>query len=413
MISCPLAHWTKRTPSALAINDLTYKEVDQLVWKIADSLLEIPNEIISFTPQLTIESIALFIAAWRTGKSIYPINPKIPYLELQRKVQETQSYFVDVNELVKSKGSKEKKNTAIISMPIRIATLFETSSGGKITCHSLQSHLVSAKSACIFLGITQDDTYLVNLPLFHVAGMASFLRPFLVGARVVLPPNEKQATHISMVPTQLYRYLQTGDSYPKLKCLLVGGAPLSTTLMQEAHQKGVPLFVSYGMTETASLAILKTPNGKTFPLPHIEMTLSHDGELLLRGPSLFSHYFKQKLRQPKDWFATKDLAKFEAGNTIHILGRKDRQFICGGENIQPEEIEEALLSCERIIEAKIIAHPDPEYGMVPHAQVVTHGSITEEEILKKLQKRLLPFKFPRKIEFLDPGIDAKLSKMGQ
>nr|NGX26698.1 2-succinylbenzoate--CoA ligase [Chlamydiota bacterium] len=283
--------------------------------------------------------------------------------------------------------------------PNCLATLIETSSASKIACHTLQNHMISAKSVCKALKLSQEDIYCLNLPLFHISGIAIMIRTFLSGAQITFPETLETATHISMVPTQLYRFLNNGCTLPNCKCLLMGGAPLGEKLYKEALAKNLPLYSSYGMTETASMAMLKPPYSKTQILPHIELSLKEDGEILLRGPSLFSHYWGKRPRK-KDWFATRDIGKLHRDGEIEILGRKDRQFISGGENIQPEEIEKILMQLDSIIGAHITPESDLEFGMRPKATVYTERPLSADAIKAQLKKFLPTYKIPEKIKII-------------
>lgn len=371
MDECPIAYWKKHRPNALALGSLTYEELDELVGHLATRLATINSPIIACIPEKTPQDIALFLAAWRVGKALYPISHRLPEKEKEKRIRYAE------NEPLKSSN---------------IATLIETSSGTKIACHTLDALYASAREAINALDITSSSSYCLNLPLFHISGVAILLRTFLAGAHLTFDPE--QATHLSMVPTQLHRL---DRPLPLCQCLLVGGAPLGT-LGTHGPQKGLPIYQTYGMTEMGSMVALKKPNEKTKILPHVQLKLADDGEIFLKGESLFTGYFGQEKHE--GWFATKDLGTFQEGE-LTILGRKDRQFISGGENIQPEEIERALRAIEGIEEARVTPKEDPEYGQVPIAQVFTTKTLDLKEVKKLLEKRLPHFKIPKTIEIQD------------
>ena len=391
---CPIAHWKKHRPNALAFPSLTFAGFDELIQKICHSLINIPEPILSFAPQKTPIDLALFFAAWRSGKAVYPLNPRLPPDAIQERIEKTKSAWIETGKIPLTR-SYDIANI----YPNCLATLIETSSASKIACHTLQNHMISAKSVCKALKLSQEDIYCLNLPLFHISGIAIMIRTFLSGAQITFPETLETATHISMVPTQLYRFLNNGCTLPNCKCLLMGGAPLGEKLYKEALAKNLPLYSSYGMTETASMAMLKPPYSKTQILPHIELSLKEDGEILLRGPSLFSHYWGKRPRK-KDWFATRDIGKLHRDGEIEILGRKDRQFISGGENIQPEEIEKILMQLDSIIGAHITPESDLEFGMRPKATVYTERPLSADAIKAQLKKFLPTYKIPEKIKII-------------
>lgn len=415
---CPIAYWAHYRPNALAFEVLTYREFEEIVQGLSFYLEKIPHSTFAYAPQKTALDVAFFFAAWRLQKTVYPLNPRLPKAVLQTRIEKTNSYWVDLQHISLTSSSHSFVETERMWLnPCFLATLLETSSASKIVCHTLQSHFVSAEVLSKALHLSHQSIYCLNLPLFHVSGIGSVLRTFLVGGQIILPENKEKATHISMVPTQVYRCLQENIPFKHLQCLLVGGAPISPSLYSKALMQHLPIFLSYGMTETASAVLLKPPHQKTQALSHIQYKIGKDGELFLQGPSLFSGYYSHKPRKHSEWFATKDIACVSEEGEIQIVGRKDRQFICGGENIQPEEIEQALLSCEHVLEAKVFPMSDAEFGMRPIAKVYSPICIEKEKLMQTLQQHLPSYKIPMKILFsskpLKSELESKLSKMSR
>lgn len=382
MIRCPIAEWSKSVPYKLAFDTLTYAQLHTLVNQLTAAVSAYPEPIIAFIPKQTPLDIALFFAIWRLGKIAYPLNArqprlKIPSAALVNPAEFSLHHQIEINEL------DEKA----------LATLIETSGttqDPKIVCHTLNSHLISAQSAIKALDINTHDRYCLNLPLYHISGLALTLRTLLSGATIIT--DLAAATHLSMVPTQLYRYLQNPYPLPYLKSLLIGGAPLSPLLYTQAQNADLPIHLSYGMTETSSLALLDGT-----PLPHIEMQISSEQEILLRGPSLLKRYWNQP--DQTGWFATRDLGRVTSSGRIEIIGRKDRMFISGGENIHPEEIERAFLQIEGVISAQVTPKADEEFGMVPEAILTTNKNINTAILRKRLEEFLPKFKIPKHINF--------------
>ena len=189
--------------------------------------------------------------------------------------------------------------------------------------------------------------------------------------------------YLSLVPTQLWRLLQQPECLPALRAargILIGGAAVPDSLLERASQLELPLHVSYGATEMSS-HICTTTAGATRSelltagrlLPWRELKLAPDGEIQLRGPTRFSGYYHQgQLEQPFDaegWFNSGDLGCWTPEGWLRVLGRKDYRFICGGENVQPEQIEQALLRLPGVIQAVVVPLADPEYGQRPVAFV--------------------------------------------
>ena len=132
-----------------------------------------------------------------------------------------------------------------------------------MVAHRLRNHFANAQGSIV--PITTDDGWLLSLPLFHVGGLAILLfRCFLAGACVVLPDptlpltallQQAPITHLSLVPTQLYRLLQQPDfhfSATQVRHLLLGGAPIPDSLITQCRAQQLTPWVSYGLSEMAS-----------------------------------------------------------------------------------------------------------------------------------------------------------------
>jgi O-succinylbenzoic acid--CoA ligase len=278
-----------------------------------------------------------------------------------------------------------------------LPALFLRTSGStaepKLAVLSLANLLANAKGALSILDLKPNDRWLLNLPLFHVSGIGILMRCILAQATIAADEKDVQITHLSCVPTQLYR---ASPVYKNLRCLLLGGAPI------HSYPNHLPVIVTYGLTEMGSMVLAKEKpiNGYLgFALPNRDLKLNKDGEILVRGSCLFQGYWQDgKIQKPDDWFATKDIGTFDPIHGIKISGRKDWQFISGGENIQPEEIEKFLLTIPGIEEAAVLPYKDLEFGARPVAFII--GAVNPETIKKKLSKHLPKYKIPKNFLFL-------------
>lgn len=347
---CPLKDAARDAPNQLALLSnslsLTFAQLDQYVDQITDCPL-----IVRESPSLHL--IALFFAAWRRDRSLFPINPRIP------------------------------QTPDIPTPPPKSVLLFTSGSTGtpKIAILSLSNLIANASSALPALDLRPNDQWKLSLPLYHVGGIAIVMRCILARATIVLD-DSPNITHFSCVPTQLYR---ATPIYKKLRCLLVGGAPIPSYPF--------PINTTYGLTEMSSMVTL---NGKV--LPNRELRLAPDGEIFVRGPSLFQGYLGHPPQS--DWFATGDLGQFDRGD-VKIIGRKDWMFISGGENIQPEEIERELQLLPEVIEAVVVAKEDPEFGKRPVAFVSARKFFDLKQMQTVLSDRLPKFKIPIELHLID------------
>jgi len=389
-MKCPIASQLPHRADAPACSNLTYGQLDRLIGQIATNLRAVTTPVVSWTPRGRVEDVAFFFAAWRLGLCVYPLSFRLPEQEIQDRVCRAFATFV-IPCAAKHPLELDSLN------PNAPATYLETSSGSKIACHTFSAHLASAEAANRLLSLQQNDAYCLNLPLFHISGVAILIRTFVSGAHLLLKEEAVGATHLSAVSTQLYRYVRDRTSFPHLKCLLIGGGPLSENLKKAPY----PLFLTYGMTEAASMI---TCNGTV--LPHLEAKIV-DKEVWIKGPSLFSRYVGIGLRD--EWFPTRNTGFFER-EKLHITGRLDRVFISGGEKIQPETVESALLEIPGVIQARVVPLDEAEFGQVPKAIVQGEREITLSEIEDHLIQKFPRFMIPKVIEN-SPMKDSKLSKM--
>jgi O-succinylbenzoic acid--CoA ligase len=249
--------------------------------------------------------------------------------------------------------------------------------------------------------------------------LSILFRALLGGGAVVVPDVEKtlaeniiynKITHVSLVATQLYRLLEDKNMKKTIKFLravLLGGGFFPQDLIDSALSYDLPLHRSYGLTEAASQVTttsradiprkLKT-SGR--PLEYRQVKISEENEILVKGEVLFKGYLEPGgLTKPFDsegWFHTGDSGFLDAEGCLNATGRRDNMFISGGENIQPEEIENRLCRREDIIEAVVVPVADSEFGFRPAAFVRTRDNREPDaaKIKSYLEEHLPRFKIP-------------------
>lgn len=388
---CPLKQAAKA--SAL-FGSLRFSELDALADTMVKTLQDKgvgDGDRIAVLYPSSPELAALFFATWRIGATICPLSLRLPKAQIPHALARIKPcLFIDafpMNHPIRS---------SMHPMQAPGLLLFTSGSSGtpKLAFLSLIALLENALPAISFLQIQEKSRYLLNLPLYHVGGIGALLRCILAQASCTFDASDLAITHISMVPTQLYR---STPIYPQLKCLLLGGAPI-------AHYPArLPCYLSYGLTEMGALVSAafcpEDPACTGHPLPGRKVRLSPDGEILVQGKSLFEGYWEEgrlfRPLQEEGWFPTRDVGSY-GSNGLTILGRKDWQFISGGENIQPEEIEQQLLLLPGVIEAAVIGIEDLEFGQRPGACIcVADPFLTKEKIHSMLLERLPKFKVPK------------------
>lgn len=399
---CPLKQAAKESPQSLAFIDskiaLSFLELDQQTDKMASQLhtAGIQNgSLIAAQCPLSHKLISLFFAAWRLGACICPINLRLPSSQTNLYLQRlSPQLFISSFPLNFSKG--QTFHPSAVSQSLFLFTSGSTATP-KIAVLSLASLMANALGAIVKLDLRPNDRWLLSLPLYHVSGIGILLRSILARATVTLNESDPHITHLSWVPTQLYR---STPLYKKLRCLLLGGAAV------HSFPKQLPCFVSYGLTEMGSAVTAAYQPSDLFcghPLQKREVQISPDGEILTQGECLFQGYWKEgKLENQNGWFQTGDLGLYCPQRGLKITGRKDWQFISGGENIQPEEIEAALLQIETVLEAVVVPQKDPEFGFRPLAFIRSSDpSFHLEQMRNSLLDKLPKYKIPIGLILLD------------
>lgn len=379
---------------------VTYRALDRRVEGAARRLRALglrPSERLAIYRKLDLETLALLLGALRAGLAVAPISTRQPasaVTDLARRVGARVIVGAGGLRIEDIAGEEAEPRDVPPWALDRPATLvFTSGSTGepKAALHTLGNHVWSARGWAQRLPLGPGDGWLLDLPVYHVGGLAVVFRCVLAGAAVVLAPGGPAearrlgVTHASMVATQLIRALRgpEAEELAGLKALLLGGSAIPPGLLAEAHQLGLPVSTSYGLTEMASTVTATAPGDAPEALatagallPHRELRIAEDGEILVRGRTLFAGYVAgESTQRPLDgegWFHTRDLGRWvEVGGRrlLEVVGRKDHLFISGGENVQPEEIEAALARLPGVARAVVVPVPDAEFGQRPVAFV--------------------------------------------
>jgi len=205
--------------------------------------------------------------------------------------------------------------------------------------------------------------------------------------------------------------------------MLTGGGPIPDSLLKTCREKQIPVYQTYGLTETASQIATLSPEymdsklgsaGK--PLFSSELQIVGEdgrkvpgevGEIVVRGPNVtqgYLHRDSEKIDAFRDgWFHTGDLGYIDDEGFLYVLDRRSDLIISGGENVYPAEVEAVLLAHPAILEAGVVGSESKTWGQVPVAFVTTidHAEVTEEEIRTFCRERLAHYKCPVRIYFVE------------
>jgi acyl-CoA synthetase (AMP-forming)/AMP-acid ligase II len=298
--------------------------------------------------------------------------------------------------------------------------------------------------------LNESDVWGHIAPMYHLADAWASFAITLAGGRHVMVPafnpkivleliNKEGITISNLIPTMLNQLVNEPDarenSYPSLRFMLSGGAPIAPELVRKVIETfGCEYVQTYGMTETSpylTVSILKdrlrklpvderfqyqSRTGRKFITVDLKVVrpdgseiLPDDtevGEIWVRGSSVFSSYWRRPV-ETKDaftdgWFKTGDLAVIDSEGYVNIVDRKKDIIVTGGENVYSTEVEHVLYEHPAVFETAVIGVPDEQWGEAVKAIVVLKNRLTVEEgeLLRFCNKRLTSFKVPKSVDFV-------------
>ncbi|MDA2812643.1 crotonase/enoyl-CoA hydratase family protein [Nocardiopsis sp. RSe5-2] len=298
----------------------------------------------------------------------------------------------------------------------------------------------------VHLDFTSTDLGLCIAPLFHAVGLGQISLPLLLkggtvevvprfGAAAVLSLIEElRATCFSCVPTMMQMMAEdprwSEADLSSLRLVLYGGSPMPAHVAAEWRRRGVPVLQGYGMTEAAPGVSMEAalPDGApTAGAPHFftDTALlgpdgvpapagSGTGELLVRGPNVFSGYWGRPVEEagfltdggapggPGDWFRTGDVVRAGDG-LLHVVDRVKDVYISGGENVYPAEVEAVLNELPEVAAAAVVGRPDERWGEagVAFVEAAPGAAADPAPIREHLEARLARYKLPKEVVFVD------------
>ena len=401
-----------------------------------EALALVPHELVAVAAEPSAACVLTLLALWRHKKPVLLLNPREPESVRNKLLQRGRCRLVMASEPRHNSKHRQLAWVDLLGSDVELPRLPEhhavtlpgaatvvstsgSSSAPKLVVAGLAQHIASAEGAQTLLQLAEGDRWLLALPLFHVGGLGIVIRSLLAQASVHISPagttlaqaiTQCEPSHISLVATQLARLL--GQPAPRTalgqaKTVLIGGGPISLALREAAVEAGVPLVVSYGSSEGTSLVTATRVSADILQrhcagpaAPKRTVEVDADGEIRIGGDTLLTGYLIDETvvdpREHDGMFATGDLGRIDNGGRLWIEGRKDQMFISGGENIHPEEIEEALLSIPGVEAAVVVPLPSAEYGSRPAAFVsLSVGTtLTAEALADTLATQIVSYKVP-------------------
>jgi acyl-CoA synthetase (AMP-forming)/AMP-acid ligase II len=298
---------------------------------------------------------------------------------------------------------------------------------------------INATTFGLHTSVTDRDTYLHTLPMFHCNGWGM---PYIQtamgnkqivlrqvdGAEILRRIDEHQVTMLCGAPAVVNMVLDAAEEWDgpipgrgRVRVVVAGAPPPTRTIARVAEVLGWEFQQIYGLTETTPLLTINRSRTEWDDLEPLErakrlsragapalgvrMRVDDEGEVLARSNVVMDGYWEQPDESAKaldgGWFHTGDGGSIDDEGYVVIADRKKDVIISGGENVSSIEVEDALMAHASVREVAVIGTPDEKWGELVTALVVVDGEVSADELTAHCRERLAGYKLPRRIEFRD------------
>lgn len=404
------------------------------------------GELVGINLERGIESIVQFFGAMQAGGCPSVMEPRLAAEAIEARMQ-----AVGMARLIDSAETPEGGSwidSGLAPSDLAMMQLTSGSTGqpkGVPLTHA--NLLCNAEGVIAHTRITPADCLLHVMPLHHTNGINNqLIAPFLAGATVAFVEKfraadiESQvaqygATYMTGVPTMYARiipHLRDRSKLKTLRLLRCGSAPITVTLHEQVEAAfGVPLLVSYGLSEATCTSTMNPPGARRIgtvgtvlagqsvklfqPGTTEEVAPGSDGEICIAGPALMRGYIGAGAEQPivEGWLRSGDLGRFDGDGYLAITGRIKDVIIRGGENISPQLVESILAQHPAVKACCVVGGPHADLGEVPVAFVTLRaGERAGDDELKALVGERLPRLYiPAEIRFVDALPENSVGKV--
>ena len=438
-----LRYGAEHYPNRICINEYTYNDIYRGVVHVARKLEPLQASRIAILSDNSVMMAIYVLATMVVHKELLLLN-----VHLKPKEIENQLAQLDVTTVLHSVERREQLPNSISTIVFEslerilsdeeaddtfdwtfedrdIAVIMNTSAttgqfkSVPLRWGQIRAHVQASKEV---LGKTEQDNWLMVLPLFHVSGLSILLRSLYNGTAVTILPKYDKAqvlklieseniNMMSLVPTILTQ-LEPSIIHHNLRVILLGGEFIPMALIDACEKKSLPIYKTYGMTETFSqsvtFSVLDYPHKRDSvgkPLPGMQVRIDKPdadgvGEIHLTGPMVMTGYID---KEPIDGdLNTDDIGYVDEDGFVYILNRRKDLIISGGENIYPKELEDLVYTLPEVKECAVVPVSDPKWGQVPALFVAFHDgeSMTSDEILSFMTKSLAKYKIPKYVKIL-------------
>ena len=474
-------HWARWTPLRTAVvcdrEEVTYAELAVRVHGVAGQLRRRgvgAGDRVAVCALNRVEVLELLFACGHLGAVLVPVNNRLTAPEARFQLEDcepsaalAEAAFVDMlrdagaepedldafasqarADRIQAPGSGAQEQGSAES-PLLLVYTSGTTGTPKGAVLSQRSLHYTVLNGVAHEGFGTGSIVASVLPLFHVGGLNIQTVPCLfAGGTVVLAERfdpqgllaimrRHRPTHLLLVPAAMEALLGceslTPEDLGSLGALNCGSSIVPEALIRRFNALGVQVVQVYGATETGPTAVVldyahaDRVGSCGGPARHCDLRIvdtagadvapGQTGELWLRGPNLFTHYWNRPDETEQalagGWYRTGDLGHVDDDGFVYVTGRTRELIISGGENIYPAEVERVLNEHPAVAQAAVIGRPDDRWGEVPVAFVVPEpGPALEPESLEQwCTNRLARYKRPREWIFVDDLPRTSLGKV--
>ena len=323
-----------------------------------------------------------------------------------------------------------------------------TSAPKAILVDAWQSYLAGNQPA-LEMSLTAQDVAIVCSPWYHMVTSQAWIFPHLfVGAELVIQPTfeppqtlelmeEHGVTGLLAVPTQLEAMLEAQESVgadvTPLSYIRTGGAVVPDSLIERTRAEFTEgVFNTYGLTEGVGnlafaypedqhdhpgtigkgsylwdLRVVEAADPPEKPDPEAVIEADGVGEIIGKSLQMTDGYIGRPEAEEEafvdGWLRTGDVAQVDSDGYLVVIDRVDNMIISGGENVYPEEVQQALKDHPAVRDAGVVGLPDDRWGHLVAAAIEARDEVTEEELDAHCKEHdtLADFKRPRRYVFVD------------
>ena len=288
----------------------------------------------------------------------------------------------------------------------------------------------------------EDETVIIVMPLFHVAGTNVSFSGLAQGGRLLLVKDftpadairmmrEEHVAHAFLAPAMIQMMLMQPDAnsgpYPALQSIAYGASPIAEDVLRRARMTfGCDFVQFYGMTESSGGGSYLSPSAHDIPgkltscgkaWPGVDLAIldgegrelgdGEIGEIAIRGGIVMKQYWNRAAATEETlaggWLHTGDVGYRDADGFYFVHDRIKDMIVSGGENIYPAEVESAIMGCPGVADVAVIGVPDAKWGEAAKALIVptADGAPDPAAVIAWARERIAAYKVPKSIEFIE------------